>query len=183
MAISNLSGGYQTGDPSAIARRYSSGSALASNLGQIQRARGTATPTPSPIFSPPQDSMGPPAPDGFAPAPSTGDDQTMQNAAAFSAGGGVVPPEGNAAQRWPKAASDSTSRYYTRMAGVTDPDQIQNSTTRGGRRVQSMMARHIYAGSSDVPNVTGANNLRGSSDPNRPAPVQFNNSPSGWEPY
>lgn len=183
MVITN---GYQTGNPADIARRYSSGGALASNLGQIQRQQargfGLASMAPPRPSSPPKSTgvAGPTGPDDAGtnqmPAPDTGgNDQTAQNAAAFQdSPDGVAPPEGNATQRWQASAADSTSRYYTRIAGASQ---------RGANRVQSLMARRIYAGSADVPTVDGSNNLRGSSDPNRPAAVQFNNSPSDWTAY
>lgn len=112
-----ITSGYQIGDPNAIARRYSKGSALKANLGAIQQQRAGVAPaprTPAPNagfeYGPDESDLYPSSDDSAsAPEPPTqpqGDDQTMRNAAAFGDSpdnpdaGGVKPPPGNATQRW-----------------------------------------------------------------------------------
>lgn len=125
-----FAGGYQTGDPSAIARRYQTKGTWRddpSGYGwqgeKTYPGRGPGYwPAPSEGAPPRLPQSGAAGPAG-SPAPESSAVDTAPRAV-MPSGGGVTPPEGNAAQRWQAGGSDtqdiSPQRRFFWATGLVD---------------------------------------------------------------
>jgi hypothetical protein len=122
-STTRLPGGWQTGDPTAIARRYSGNTgALQSNLGNISRFAPSRPAIPS---APTTGAAGVTGPAGPAAPAITELPEVVVSAPAE----GVQPPQGNATQRWSESkeawkANGGTSRTFNQAnvaRGVRPP--------------------------------------------------------------